>query len=205
MKQKKDEIREAIFFHAKAEFIEKGFQKTSMRSIAARSSVTLSNIYTYFKNKDVLFSSVLQPLINKIESGKQALELHSKDGVDDTVDEHFDIFNIVLDFLEENRTDLQLLLYKSRGSQLETYLSEFKKWYAHINKLGMMRELGEARFSDLNISDFVMDFVSSIYVDVIVKAMESDLERDELIEISHNITAYGHSGWKGLIAWKSGE
>ena len=203
MQQKKDEIREAILVHSKAEFIEKGFQKTTMRSIATRSSVTLSNIYTYFKNKEELFTVILKPLINKIERGKRAMESHIQHGADDTVAEHFDMQNIILDFLEENRSDLQLLINRSRGSVLESFVSDFKLWYIGINKNSMIQEAQENGFKDLNISDFVMDFISSIYVDILVKAITLEVDRAEMVKISLDIIAYGHSGWRGLLKWAS--
>ena len=74
MQLKKDEIYTAILTAAQAEFDLHGFGGTTMRKIAARAQVTLSNIYNYFKNKDEIFSAVLAPLLQKIEVGKQMLE-----------------------------------------------------------------------------------------------------------------------------------
>ena len=51
----KDNIRNNILKAAENIFLEKGYSKTSMREIAAKSNVVLSNIYNYFKNKE--FSS----------------------------------------------------------------------------------------------------------------------------------------------------
>ena len=48
----KDNIRNNILKAAENIFLEKGYSKTSMREIAAKSNVVLSNIYNYFKNKD---------------------------------------------------------------------------------------------------------------------------------------------------------
>mgnify|MGYP002470759756 FL=1 len=51
----KDNIRNNILKAAENIFLEKGYSKTSMREIAAKSNVVLSNIYNYFKNKDEIF------------------------------------------------------------------------------------------------------------------------------------------------------
>ena len=46
----KDNIRNNILKAAENIFLEKGYSKTSMREIAAKSNVVLSNIYNYFKS-----------------------------------------------------------------------------------------------------------------------------------------------------------
>ena len=57
MQIKKEEIENAIIAAAKAEFMDKGYKDASLRSIAKKSGVSLSNIYNYFKSKDMLFST----------------------------------------------------------------------------------------------------------------------------------------------------
>ena len=58
----KDNIRNNILKAAENIFLEKGYSKTSMREIAAKSNVVLSNIYNYFKNKDEIFCQIVRPV-----------------------------------------------------------------------------------------------------------------------------------------------
>ena len=55
MQIQKDNIRKKILEVARSEFIAKGFKDTSMRTIAKKGEVNLSNIYNYFSNKDEIF------------------------------------------------------------------------------------------------------------------------------------------------------
>ncbi len=50
----KEETRQAIIAAAKEEFLEKGYDDASMRSIAAKANITVGNIYRYFENKEDL-------------------------------------------------------------------------------------------------------------------------------------------------------
>ena len=50
----KEETRQAIIAAAKEEFLEKGYDDASMRSIAAKANITVGNIYRYFNNKEDL-------------------------------------------------------------------------------------------------------------------------------------------------------
>lgn len=62
MQRQKDDVRKRIAEVAKASFLDKGYQKTSMRRIAELSGVGVGNIYNYFDSKDALLRHVLNPL-----------------------------------------------------------------------------------------------------------------------------------------------
>ena len=51
----KGDIQERILKVAEEVFLEKGYKDASMREIASRAGVTVSNIYHYFTNKDEIF------------------------------------------------------------------------------------------------------------------------------------------------------
>ena len=55
----KDIARENIRNHSLKEFLEKGYRKASMRSIAARCEIPLSSIYYYYKNKQAIFNDLI--------------------------------------------------------------------------------------------------------------------------------------------------
>ena len=55
---------------AAAEFLEHGFQGASMRQIAQRAGLTTGALYNRYRNKDVLFCSLIEPFLREI-SGTQ--------------------------------------------------------------------------------------------------------------------------------------
>ena len=64
MQTQKTDIHKIILEVSRKEFLMHGFKDTSMRTIAKKSGVSLSNIYNYFKDKDEILQAVLQSLIN---------------------------------------------------------------------------------------------------------------------------------------------
>ena len=60
---KKDEIKNKILEVARTEFQEKGFANASMRKIAKKAGISVSNIYNYFKRKDEIFKEIIYPTI----------------------------------------------------------------------------------------------------------------------------------------------
>jgi len=62
----KENQRKAILEAAKAEFFHNGFEKSSMRSIAKDASMTVGNLYRYFRSKEVLGQTILTETLDKI-------------------------------------------------------------------------------------------------------------------------------------------
>ena len=63
MQVKKDDVQGRIVSVAHEEFVRNGVKRTSMRTIAKLSGVSLGNIYKYFDSKDKLLCAVLAPLL----------------------------------------------------------------------------------------------------------------------------------------------
>ena len=55
-----DELAKNILEASKKEFLEKGFQKASVRSIAAAVNVTTGAVYRYYENKEALFDALVK-------------------------------------------------------------------------------------------------------------------------------------------------
>ncbi|WP_144637635.1 TetR/AcrR family transcriptional regulator [Bordetella genomosp. 13] len=67
-----DRKRAAILHAAVAEFRASGYEATSMDRIAARAEVSKRTVYNHFASKEVLFTSILQALL---EQGSGALDV----------------------------------------------------------------------------------------------------------------------------------
>ena len=55
----KDEVKERIVESAKREFLTNGYEKSSVRSIAIRSHMTVGNLYRYFNSKEDLLRYIV--------------------------------------------------------------------------------------------------------------------------------------------------
>ncbi|MFA8300916.1 MAG: TetR/AcrR family transcriptional regulator [Hyphomicrobiales bacterium] len=128
MQTKKAFIREQILRVAKQEFKEKGFQKTSMRDIAKKVNATTGSIYSYFKNKDDLFYTIIKPAILAIENDKN-LDDHSNNIFDYDQDKialmENDIQNMFSHFVKHFKDELFLLHFRSEGSEYEKYIDDY--------------------------------------------------------------------------------
>lgn len=66
----KDETRMKIIKSARREFRKNGFRRASMRTISESAQMTAGNLYRYFRSKEALFASIVEPLKNALEELK---------------------------------------------------------------------------------------------------------------------------------------
>ena len=58
------EVRDLVVAKAKLEFLENGFEHTSMRNIASDVGISVAGLYKLFTNKEALFDEVVQPAMD---------------------------------------------------------------------------------------------------------------------------------------------
>lgn len=202
MQVKKKDVKKSILNVARNEFINSSFKDTSMRKIAAKANVGLSNIYNYFKNKDEIFCEVLAPLL---------LEF------DKLVEEHNDERNITRDiFVAEDyqkemigefmlivgkyREELRLLLFKSGGSSLENFRETFadRQTAKGIEYFQMMKE--KYPETNTNISQFFIRVVASWWLNIFGEIVNrEELTEADTEQFFKEFIAFGTSGWQELM------
>ena len=64
MPKPKKESHERIIKEAAEEFLTYGFENASLRRIAANAGITVSGLYKHFPNKEEMFASLVQPMLD---------------------------------------------------------------------------------------------------------------------------------------------
>ena len=128
--KKKSETYSAILKNAKTEFLQKGFDKASMRSIAAMTGITAGALYKHFPSKAAIFEALVQPLITQTlsigadfsEIAIQLFKTESAPAIKEAI--RISIRNLYT--LVYNRFDeFTLLFNRSAGTKYENIRHEF--------------------------------------------------------------------------------
>src|SRR5216117_1524917 len=89
----KELTREIILQKARTQFVEKGFQQVSMRSIAKLLGCSHGAIYYHFKNKAELFYSIVEDDFSVLNN---LLEVSIQGPEDDSIK----LYNVLIRFIE---------------------------------------------------------------------------------------------------------
>lgn len=201
MQRKKDEIREIILQAARSEFLKRGFEDSSMRNIARKSGVGLSNIYNYFKSKDEIFREDLSKLLRTMDLVMK--DHNSASNVDlflfDSNGYGAGQIKMFVDLIYLYREDFKLLFFKSSGSSLENYREECIARQTAIGKEYL--SLVKKKFPDtsLKISDFFIHTMSSSWMSSIAEIVMHDLSRDDIEIFIDEYLKYEIAGWKKIM------
>ena len=125
MANKDHSLDDKIIKAAREEFLSLGFEKASLRKMAEKAGVTIGAIYTRYKTKDELFSSICSPLIENIscafsqikKSYELALTSPETGFLKAMKEENEAILHLLFDDIELST----LLLFRARGSSLENF------------------------------------------------------------------------------------
>jgi len=90
----KNDSHVIILKNAKKEFLEFGFEKASMRSIAKKSGVTAGALYKHFAGKEEMFNALAEPVYKKLLSLFDKYTDSVMDDIEANSDELFDAQNI---------------------------------------------------------------------------------------------------------------
>jgi len=198
----KDHIRDSILKIAKEEFMSNGFNKTSMRTIAKKSSVSLSNIYNYFRNKDELLIAVMKPILDLITIGKKQMEEHEKCHHRTDLEGHHEFILPAVDFVIENKEMLKLLAFKCNGSSLEKFREGLIEWYK--GKANRIVEFNGNHHDLVNydVADIVIKSIATFWINFITEIIQMDITLDEARKSTLDMMTFTHSGWHGLAEAK---
>lgn len=199
MRVLKDDKYQAILQAARREFSGRGFKDASMRGIARRAGVGLSNIYNYFRNKDELYRAVVIPAQKELfdfiarqhTEDKVALNRLSPFGHDETVIDRY------IDLIDRYRTELKLLLCHSEGSSAAGFRDAFADYLTRVSRNYM--EIEKKHYPGANdISPFFLHVLCSWTVSVLGEIVAHDLSRKEVREFFGEYFRFEFAGWRCL-------
>ena len=154
----KEEVRERILAAAVQVFYEKDFRSAKLQDIAKLADVSVSLLYSYFKNKEKLFEGVVSSApfdFNRIAREEESI-------IADTPSERYQIAaeGPLLNMLTHHKL-LVILIDKSQGTAYEHAKDDFvESIERHIRY--MMNERAVLHYPDLLTHVLASNFVESL-------------------------------------------
>lgn len=200
MPKDKTESHERIAAAAKEEFLTYGFENASMRRIAAAAGITVSGLYKHFPNKEEMFASLVQPMLDDFFVLYRQKEQEENDALE-KIGAAAAFLNedavYVMQYIYDHLDAFKLLVCCSQGTRYEDY--------AH--KLAEMEEETSLKFIEAlrRRGDHVPAFdrrefhlLVSSNVEAVLQPIRHDFTQDEAIHYAQTINTFFSKGWKWL-------
>lgn len=133
----KDEVKNRILQAAEDVFYEEDYTTAKLAKIAERAQVPVALIYTYFKNKEVLFTSIVDPVYSNFEGAFEAEESLEDGNASERFEKAGESY--VLSLLKM-RKKLIILMDKSAGTKHACAKNELISKMQHHIEAGLKRE-----------------------------------------------------------------
>ncbi len=201
-KENEQGTRELLIEAAKKEFLEKGYNKASLRSICADAGLTTGALYFFFKNKADLYAAIVDPPLKGLrnilfehfsEDAEEVKGITSLDGLDM---DHSEISDRIVSHIYENYDSFMLLLTSSEDTVYENVVDEF------VDMLDRSIPPMMANVSGYTYDEYMSHWMSHISLDAFIHVIKHEKDAETAKKRLRGILNYLVMGWVQLALVK---
>ena len=191
-----------IIAAAKLEFMEMGFDKSSMRSIAERCGMTAAGIYRHCVDKADLFDQIVAPAVDRINVWLDAHVARYVDAVhhEERIQWRDSEIDMMREIIYPNMEEYHLLLAKSRGSKYEHFLHDLTKGQ-QAQLLQYMPMLKAQGYAVRDITPKELHLLLSAYTTALFEPVIHNYSVEEALRCLTTVEAFFVPGWKQLFGF----
>ena len=194
--------REVLIEAAKAEFLERGYNKASLRTICSKAGVTTGALYFFFENKAELFAAIvdeplkgLKALVAKhfMEDSKSMSKIDSLSDIDM---DHSDESDMFIDYIYEYRDSFILILNSSENTVYENCVDEF------VDMLEKATPKMLSGMKGYTCDEYMSHWMAHLTIDAFINVIKHVEDREEAKRRMRPILNYLVKGWVELVMVK---
>lgn len=183
--------RQLIIDAAKKEFLEKGFQNASLRTIAKNANVTTGAFYGYFKGKEDLFSTIVLPCSAAVKCrfarSQDSFFVLPKGNSENTID----CIDWMIDYIYDHYDIFKILICCSDGTAFESFVHDM----VEIEVDSTIEYLSKKGYDINNIDKQLCHMIVSGMFGGIFELIEHDMPREKAKPFVEKIREFNHAGW----------
>ena len=191
---------------AKAEFLEKGYNKASVRNIAKTAGLTTGAVFRYYPDKAALFDALVaeaaDTLVNQFKAAQEAhYDLIPAEKTSESTELSTNYLNYFINYIYDNFDAFKLVICFSEGTRYANYIHELvelevtqtEDYYEKLRQLGKLEG---------TVSHDLHHMITSAYFTAVFETVAQDMDRNRAIEYVNEIAAFFNYGWNGILRFK---
>jgi len=186
----------------KEEFLEKGYEAASIRSIGARAGMTSAGLYRHYADKDAMFDVVVSPVIEKLKrwtknhKEKKYALVDGGAGRNELFGESF--VDLIREVILPNRDEVKLLITRAGGSKYENFIHDF----AEDNQKDMMdafEYLRKSGYPVKKIDEEEIHMLLSAYLTACFEPIIHEYDDTKIDKYLNTIQEFFMPGWLAVM------
>ena len=196
-----EKVKRAI----REEFLEKGYDDASIRSIGARAGMTSAGLYRHYPDKEAMYLAMVEPLIASIKTWTNRHTAMKFNMVDDGAKNEELFGETFIDLIREvilpRRDEFKLLMTRSRGTKYENFIND----YVEENQKKFMdaiRYLKKHGYRTIDISEEELHMLLSAYLTACFEPIIHDYDDKKIIKYLNTVQQFFMPGWLKIMGIK---
>ena len=194
---------EKIIPCAKKEFLDKGFERASLRTIAAAADISVAGLYRHFESKEAMFESLVLPAVKGLKELLLSLrgtfsELPGdiqKYAVSDYSKDNFPLF---MEYIYNHFDAFKLLTTCAAGTSYEHFIHDLVEIDVEYN-LKFFEAIGnDALISERCTPEF-LHIISSSFYSGIFEVVIHDMSRKDADLHIERMRRFFAAGWHSIL------
>ncbi|MBP5357797.1 MAG: TetR/AcrR family transcriptional regulator [Treponema sp.] len=204
MAESSTETKKRLLESAKKEFLEKGFNGASLRTIAANAGVTTGAMYRHFKDKNAFFCALVDDAIEytkkivSIAGPENHLEMLAPDMQKKHLENEVQTVNDFIDYMFENFDVFKLLLTKAAGSEHENFQEEICEIYTK-NCQETFKWMYKNKIATKKLSPMTVHFMASTVINAYCDIILHNMSKKDAVACIKDIMEFTRYGCMHLM------
>lgn len=196
-------VAERILAYARKEFLNKGYTEASLRNIASAADTSTNSIYVRFKDKEGLFSAIVEPVLDEMlrkfrEIQETFHQMNSEAQEEQMVEYAANGMDELIDYIYDHIDEFHLLLDASYGTRFHHFIDEIVEieveyTYKYMEAIGYPKTIGDA------LTEKVLHIVTTSHFEGIFEVVRHGMDREEAKKYVALLGRYHHTGFDALF------
>ena len=194
MPRDKNDSHVIILKNAKKEFLEFGFEKASMRSIAKKSGVTAGALYKHFAGKEEMFNALAEPVYKKLLS---LFDKYTDSVMDDSVKGTTGVLKLIYEHFDE----FQLMFNCSAGTRFE-HIREKIVEIEEVSTKEFLIKAEENGLAPARLSDTEIHIFATMSLTPLFEVITHGYPYEEAVKIVELMSRAQNYAWEKIVNLK---
>ncbi len=188
---------------AKTEFLEKGYINASMRNIAEKAGCTTGMLYSRFKDKDKIFSELVEKGATELfeyfcNTHKNFKEKSPQIQIDNIINSPGNMDKEMIEIMYKHFDSFKLLINCSTGSSYEYYFEKLID--IEVNStIEFIKNLQENGFKVRVIRKDMCHMLATSLLNGISEVIAHDFSKEDALEYTHDLMSFFSAGWREIL------
>ena len=198
MNESAAETKKKLLESAKKEFLEKGFNGASLRTIAANAGVTTGAMYRHFKDKDAFFCALVDDVIDYVMhmvalANTDNHQLFDNMSIKNHMTFETESAKSLINYMYDNFDAFTLLLTKSAGSTHENFHDEVCNLYTK-NFDTIYKWMYKNKIATKKIPQMTVHTIASTVINAYCEIVLHKLDKKEALAYIESIVEFTNYG-----------